>query len=603
VPTILFLPQQDKVGMLMDLGGPYLSSPKVDLIFWGPGWQTDSTGGPTMAQISQATASILAGPYLSLVTQYHTDGHASLGKVVVDSSDPLPMTFPMTFIQQTDIQNVVLAELQRGVLDPNTVSTPPIYMVITPPGMAQGSFHSFLPTGDPPVFYGFVPDNDQLPTPGQLDYITRLLSHEIAEAMTDPIFFVSPDGQFTGSGITRIVTQALGSVTNEIADGEPDNPPLSLYTYRLNGILTQALWSEQDQAFAVYDGNSQQFVLTPQYDNAGKCLGYLLAVNGDQQPASSNDTITLDQTDAGGVRVTLNGEVAQFDPDTILGITVSAGAGTNTVTLGGTAAPPITIDGGPGTTTLRGPDVPSTWALSATNTGTLQSPQGFDVHFSSAANLTGGRAGNTFKFLHSPLGNVNGGLTGVLDGGGGVNTLDYSSLTQGVAVNLATGKATNVKGGIHHITVVLGGRGNNVLTGGNQPTILIGGSGHDVLTGGVGRSLLIGGPGTDTLQGGAGDAILIGGYTAYNRPGQAVNLPALEAILGEWARPESYSVRLAHLEHGGGLNGSFVLNASTVFDDLAADELIGGSGLDWFFRGRSDKVTGWRFPEVITAVG
>jgi hypothetical protein len=39
---------------------------------------------------------------------------------------------------------------------------------------------------------------------------------------------------------------------------------------------------------------------------------------------------------------------------------------------------------------------------------------------------------------------------------------------------------------------------------------------------------------------------------------------------------------------GGGLTGSYVLNATTVSDDGVADTLTGGAGLDWFWAGSQD---------------
>jgi hypothetical protein len=41
---------------------------------------------------------------------------------------------------------------------------------------------------------------------------------------------------------------------------------------------------------------------------------------------------------------------------------------------------------------------------------------------------------------------------------------------------------------------------------------------------------------------------------------------------------------------GGGLNGSYVLNASTVIDDGEVDTLWGDAGLDWFLTDALDEV-------------
>jgi hypothetical protein len=57
----------------------------------------------------------------------------------------------------------------------------------------------------------------------------------------------------------------------------------------------------------------------------------VLAIDGDQ-PVNRNDMITLD-VQGGGVRATLDGEVAQFDPGEIRSVVVNPGVGTNTINV------------------------------------------------------------------------------------------------------------------------------------------------------------------------------------------------------------------------------------------------------------------------------
>ena len=91
---------------------------------------------------------------------------------------------------------------------------------------------------------------------------------------------------------------------------------------------------------------------------------------------------------------------------------------------------------------------------------------------------------------------------------------------------------------------------------------------------------LLGGGGADRLVAGEGGDILIGGTTDFD-----TNAVALTAMLAEWGRTDlSYQDRIAHLMGtvSGGLNGSYLLNATTVHDDAAVDQLYGGAGMDWF---------------------
>jgi hypothetical protein len=60
------------------------------------------------------------------------------------------------------------------------------------------------------------------------------------------------------------------------------------------------------------------------------------------------------------------------------------------------------------------------------------------------------------------------------------------------------------------------------------------------------------------------------------------------------------------LSNGGGLNGSYVLGGTTVFDDNTTDLLYGGAGLDWYFahtKGKNtDKVYNLTNGEVVTGI-
>jgi hypothetical protein len=143
-----------------------------------------------------------------------------------------------------------------------------------------------------------------------------------------------------------------------------------------------------------------------------------------------------------------------------------------------------------------------------------------------------------------------------------------------------------------------GGDGNNVLVGGGGDNILVGGAGDDVLIGGLGRNLMIGGGGNDVLIGGPRSDLLIGGSTIYDS-----NEVALQALLAEWTSADSYQTRVARLSGtlAGGLNGAYLLNASTVQDDGTLDFLIGAGGTDWFLASASD-ITDAQRGEIVTQV-
>jgi len=67
---------------------------------------------------------------------------------------------------------------------------------------------------------------------------------------------------------------------------------------------------------------------------------------------------------------------------------------------------------------------------------------------------------------------------------------------------------------------------------------------------------------------------------------------------------ENYTTRIAHLtgSSSGGLNGSYLLNRSTVHADAAVNYLYGSAGWDWYFAGIPDQLFNKTFGEVITQV-
>ncbi len=103
-----------------------------------------------------------------------------------------------------------------------------------------------------------------------------------------------------------------------------------------------------------------------------------------------------------------------------------------------------------------------------------------------------------------------------MDGGDGIDTLDYSADSNGVVVNLKTGIATgttadgdkfknfeNVTGTVYD-DVLTGDDNDNVLDGVSGNDTLIGGLGHDTLKGGTGSNIYVIDDADDTIVEAAG---------------------------------------------------------------------------------------------------
>ena len=95
----------------------------------------------------------------------------------------------------------------------------------------------------------------------------------------------------------------------------------------------------------------------------------------------------------------------------------------------------------------------------------------------------------------------------IIDGGTGIDTLDYTGSATAVTVNLATGSATGIAS-MTSIENVTGGSGADSLTGDAGVNVLNGGAGNDTLSGGAGADTMVGGLGNDTyVVDNAGDVV------------------------------------------------------------------------------------------------
>ena len=124
-------------------------------------------------------------------------------------------------------------------------------------------------------------------------------------------------------------------------------------------------------------------------------------------------------------------------------------------------------------------------------------------------NVIGGQNDDTFQF------NDGVGVTGQVDGRGGVDTLDYHLWSSAVRVHLGEGWAPAVfggyPGGAINFENATGGAGHDILIGSDGDNVLVGNGGDDVLTGLAGDDTLTAGDGSDTLDGGDGHDTLAGG--------------------------------------------------------------------------------------------
>jgi hypothetical protein len=253
-----------------------------------------------------------------------------------------------------------------------------------------------------------------------------------------------------------------------------------------------------------------------------------------------------------------------------------------------------------------------TWAIYANQAiGSYVSGLGA-IDLGEVWNFTGGPGGDTFTMARNY--GQDGSLGGVLDGGGPGAWLDYSQNAGPVTVNLATGQATNIGGGIRHIQHVIGSRtADNTLTGNSLGNILIGGAGNNTLIAGSGNSILIGGSGSDHLvasSGTPGFDILIAGTTDFDSP-TAVNQSVLEAMFSVWQHTtaSNYASQVGQLRDNGVVVGgsTYRLNSATVHAHRPGVTAVlegataSQAALDWFFA-LPEEMRNFKPGEIVTPI-
>jgi len=173
-------------------GGPLLTSVETFLFFWGEAWQQQQD---LMEKLSAFFDYIVASPLIDQLAEYnvqdYTISHGSrTGAIVLRSS-------PRTDVTDADVQRLIQDEIAS---DPAVAQPAPdsLYYVFLPPGVTSGldgasscvNFCGYHDAIDGKLFYAVMPYPDCAGCAGGLsvlDALTSTSSHELCEAITDPI--------------------------------------------------------------------------------------------------------------------------------------------------------------------------------------------------------------------------------------------------------------------------------------------------------------------------------------------------------------------------------------------------------------------------------
>ncbi|HYK82281.1 MAG TPA: hypothetical protein VEU55_03990 [Gemmatimonadales bacterium] len=176
-------------------GGPLLAAVEVYTVFWGAAWN-DAAQQTTMQSLNRFFQFVVAGAYVDQLREYSTPQQAiGPGRYVGTAVVPAPA--PGTSVTDAAIQQMLEQQLGSGSSIP--APTPnSLYFVFLPPGVsvvASGSrscqaFCGYHDQINSQIFYAVVPYpncSGCLGGLGPLDALTSVCSHELAEAITDPI--------------------------------------------------------------------------------------------------------------------------------------------------------------------------------------------------------------------------------------------------------------------------------------------------------------------------------------------------------------------------------------------------------------------------------
>jgi hypothetical protein len=175
-------------------GGPLLSAVQTFAFFWGDGWQDLPQAGE-MPQVIQFFDYIVTSSLVDQLGEYSADGN-KIGHGANLGATPVAATLGQS-VDDSAIQTLIQQELSTNSAVPQPTPDA-LYFVFLPPGVAVSlgagsscsTFCGYHNDINGQIFYAVVPYPDCTGCAGALsvlDAITSTASHELCEAITDPI--------------------------------------------------------------------------------------------------------------------------------------------------------------------------------------------------------------------------------------------------------------------------------------------------------------------------------------------------------------------------------------------------------------------------------
>jgi len=213
--------------------GPLLTSVEVFTVFWGATWQ-DATHSAVAKQMNEFFDFVLTSKLVDQLGEYSVEGK-TIGHGKRTGSLVLTTSEPGTKVEDSAIQKMLQSEIDAGTLPARNASS--LYFVFLPPGTqvelggaaSCSDFCGYHDATSDNIYYAAMPYPDCAGCEGglaTLDALTSTSSHELCEAITDPI---------PGQGWYDDANGEIGDIC-------------AWKTKKLNGYTVQLEWSNAAEA-------------------------------------------------------------------------------------------------------------------------------------------------------------------------------------------------------------------------------------------------------------------------------------------------------------------------------------------------------------------
>ena len=175
-------------------GGPLLTAVEVVTVFWGAAWN-EATTQATAQALNGFFQFVVASPYLDQLGEYST-GQQKIGRGRYTGTARVTDSALGASVTDSAVQEMLQREVARKSLPAPTANT--VYFAFLPPGVtvvagSERSCQAFCGYHDRTaggLYYAVVPYpncSGCLSNLAPLDALTSVCSHELAEAITDPV--------------------------------------------------------------------------------------------------------------------------------------------------------------------------------------------------------------------------------------------------------------------------------------------------------------------------------------------------------------------------------------------------------------------------------